>query len=36
MIYAEIIRKPYSVPISIKRETKEEILKEFPDAKILN
>jgi len=36
MIYAEIWRKPYDVPLIIKRDTKEELLKEFPDAKILN
>ncbi len=37
-IYFTIIRKPYTVPIQMKRpnSTVEEVMKEFPDAKILN
>lgn len=35
-VYGEIIRKPYTYPLIIKRPTKEELLKEFPDAKIIN
>ena len=37
-IYFTIERKPYTYPIQMKRpnSTKEEVLKEFPDAKILN
>jgi hypothetical protein len=35
-VYAEIVRKPYTYPLVVKRRTKEELLKDFPDAKIIN
>lgn len=31
-VYAKIDRNPYSVPIRVKRDTKDELLKDFPDA----
>ena len=34
-VYGTIIRKPYTTPITVKRATREELLKDFPDVKII-
>lgn len=35
-IYAQIVRKPYKFPVTVKRDTKEEMLRDFPDAEIIH
>ena len=34
-VYGTIERKPYTYPITVKRKTKEELIKDFPDVKII-
>ena len=34
-VYGTIERKPYTYPITVKRKTKEELIRDFPDVKIM-